>query len=877
MKFNYLKKYLLVFGILMTTVTYSQDFTKEELDELRNNNLLTQEHYEILLSELGLGDYSDSYLYTFKVDGTTINRDYKIRSLKNKLYFPIFSFLKSLEITNYKYLNENETLLVHLGENLTELKIDFKNKIITYDGNKISKTFEEELLKENNEIYIIKDLMEKVFFEKLILDEKNLIINSNLNFNPPKSIKVLLEKTQRELEKSLNENEIIYENKGKLFELGNARVELDYVHKKEENKIDNDIEGRLSYQGSLLYGDFYTNYITHENKIGNTYLRYSDNIIENHELEIGNYYLGETNPGREFGFSLRKNKGYFDDGKSYIIEANVPIGSKVELIYYGSPIDLKNEENGKVVFDNPLIQGDKTYYLKIYSPDGKIEMRKIITTKTYNQQNKGEIEYDISVREHHESGDIRSSNNIYYGLTNNLTLGVGYDRNIVNNNENWEAEETGTLQLVYSNFLMDKYGYVFDLKTERGLSSKDKEKFINYGTFQIDIDKYRMILEGNEYGKYYEIENRYRLSNEYRVTDNLKLAYDIEREESRDGKNKNISSGSINYDLKYKELLISSQLKESEDKENREINVDFYYTGLLNNTITLENSWSGRDLDYSAMLNLYSSEMFGILDYNFGVGYSEREKEKLTLSFTLRYNNFFELSSMFGDRGSREIRAGIDTIIDLRNVKQLKTISSLDSSNLKVIAFVDNNNNDIYDIGEETVENVSIGIGKETIETDKNGVAYFSGIPNSILLELKPTVRKPSFTFGDNKIKVKGKGTSTIEAYIPIKPMMTLSGIIEIDKNLNLKEEDKVQLYNDLVIHILDKTGKTIELTIPDETGVFTVSGLFTEEYKVEIEYVGTKYNLPKLEEKVLLVYDKNESKQEVIFELKENKFVLNK
>ena len=46
----------------------------------------------------------------------------------------------------------------------------------------------------------------------------------------------------------------------------------------------------------------------------------------------------------------------------------------------------------------------------------------------YNQQEKGKSGYDIYVRGIEEANRTESDWNIYYGYTNNLTLGFGYNQ-----------------------------------------------------------------------------------------------------------------------------------------------------------------------------------------------------------------------------------------------------------------------------------------------------------------------------------------------------------------------------------------------------------------------------------------------------------------
>ncbi|MGL5639366.1 MAG: hypothetical protein ACRCW7_08480, partial [Cetobacterium sp.] len=160
--------------------------------------------------------------------------------------------------------------------------------------------------------------------------------------------------------------------------------------------------------------------------------------------------------------------------------------------------------------------------------------------------------------------------------------------------------------------------------------------------------------------------------------------------------------------------------------------------------------------------------------------------------------------------------------------------------------------------------------------TDKNGEGIFSNISNGILYDLKPSIKKPSFTLGTNKIQVKSSFSSTVEAYIPIKPMLNLNGVVNIDKKLGLTELQKDELYSNLIVEIKDLQDNTIDVAMPDNTGSFDISGLFPTEYVVKIEYIGTDFNLPPLAEVIKMNYSENGEENTVSFNFLNNKIVKN-
>lgn len=147
--------------------------------------------------------------------------------------------------------------------------------------------------------------------------------------------------------------------------------------------------------------------------------------------------------------------------------------------------------------------------LKIYSPDGKIEVRKIDTAEDYNQQNKNEVEYDVNIREDHESGKVTSDLNIFYGITDNLTTGGTYKREVEEIDGSFEYINSGRGELIYSNYIR-KYPYVLTFGGERTFDNyntedKNYEDRYSYDTLgEIKVDDWKFTVQRENFGKYYD-------------------------------------------------------------------------------------------------------------------------------------------------------------------------------------------------------------------------------------------------------------------------------------------------------------------------------------------------------------------------------------
>ncbi|MGL5934960.1 MAG: carboxypeptidase-like regulatory domain-containing protein, partial [Cetobacterium sp.] len=115
--------------------------------------------------------------------------------------------------------------------------------------------------------------------------------------------------------------------------------------------------------------------------------------------------------------------------------------------------------------------------------------------------------------------------------------------------------------------------------------------------------------------------------------------------------------------------------------------------------------------------------------------------------------------------------------------------------------------------------------------TSSSEPTYFFGVPNNILYNLNPIVRRPSYDIVNSKFSLKGKGGGDIEALIPIKPLFSIAGSLSIpDKSLN-----SADIYEGIVVKVFDSDKKLVSTMLPDFTGHFDISGLVGGIYKIEV------------------------------------------
>lgn len=851
--------FLILFAITSILAQANQD-----MEALKK--IMSPEDYAIITNTYTQKE--GKQIYDLMINGELRSKSYSVWYKNQNMYFSLFNFLEAINFKNYHQDLKTGDITLLVGDSLEEIKISVKNNYINYPIEKL-KLLKDDLILDGREIYIKSDIFKSVFLRNLRISQEEQKINMNLNFSTPEEINLRLKLTKNSLNEEKLKDEIIYKNKNKLLEAGYLRTEVNKIFTRDKNSEDDsfqdDWEARLEYQGAFLYGELNAEYDVKEHLLGDVKLTYDD-IYNKHTLELSSFRYGDKG-ARENGIRFWKDKGYLVTGsKEYILTEDVPIGSRVELIYLGTVIDIQTAENGQVVFANKNIKEDKEYKLRIYTEDGKIYEKIINTTSDYNQQNKGEWEYNFDIREDHASDRYRINAMTYYGLTDSLTAGAGYIKEPRTINNKYEYLDKGRGELVFSNSIK---GYQYTLRAggEKAFnnyvddvtlkSTEDEYKYDLLG--QIDFKDLRFKYQQENYGKYYYDKFEKVLSARWKPIKPLELEWEkVWKEKYRDlsySEEERKQEGDryrVEYSKSWKSLLLTAEYQKSTlfDEED-EYSLNLYYTGFRTFTTRFENTWN-EDGKYETAFSIFSNGN-DLFDYTLEARYSEETKDSLTFRFNLNYNNWFNFESEADKKGNQRYKVGIDRITDLRNPKA--NIRSIESSPVEVTAFIDMNNNDKFDEGEKIAKNIEIKLAGETKKTDKEGKAIFYGIPNRVLYDLNAEIKRPSLLQTPVPLKVEGKNTATIEAYLPIKPMTTLTGQINVAEMLGLSELEKMKIYENIIITIKDISGKELEVTMPDETGTFDVSGLLPTEYLIEVNYIGIDYSIKGINEVVQLSY----------------------
>lgn len=873
-----MKKVIFLYAYLILSLyLFGIEYTLDELTEMYNQNILTKEDYEILKKQMEKKGEREG-LYLLKLNNRYVSNDFIVIERESINYLDLTKFIEIIGLKNVE--KTEKTLTLYIGEELEKIEIELlKNRI--YFKNKV---IENSFLQENGVIFLQEDTFKELFLNHLDIDKQNLKITMSLSFTEPKDILRLVEFKKETLDKKGMEREKdkVVKGKREFLAPGYLKIkgEQEFDKASNEKSYKKDWIGEIDYQGAFLYGEFTGRYDLRNSYLGNLNLNYKD-IWKGHTFTIENRRVKKQNNSstREWGFSFYKDKGYFNLGEKVIIRENVPIGSRVELLYMGIPIEIKDDDNGVVTFDNELIKTDRTYELKIYTSDNRIYTKEIKPTQDYNRQAKNEIKYSVYINEDkYRDGKYRGIANIYYGITNRFTVGAGVRREIELFNDYSEAKPKnfyinyGNLETIYGG-VHNGIGYTLKFNGEKAfsdLSNNEKSYRDNYtytGLGELKYGKYSTTFSKTQYGKYHSQKEISTFRFKYDIIKNLRLEYNYDiKEDYQEHREKNSKIG-LSLDTKYKEILFMANTQVDLINSDKNIySIGAYYAGFQHMTIKLENRWRDSGKNYESILTLYNNNFKGLFDVSTELKYEKEKKDMISLRVTMKLDDLFTIGSSLASNGERNYKVGIDKVIDLKNPKF--KLDNTDVSRANIIAFIDENGNDEYEENEKYLKGVEVTTGKQVATTNENGRATLYGLSNGMEHELNIVVKNPNYILNNEKIKVLSNYTSDIKLYVPVKPLINIRGKIEFDKDIKVQGYEKQDFYSNILIEVMDQNGKILELVAPDNTGYFDISGLIPEKYQLSVKYTGIKYNLPPFVREFYLSGKNGDMKKEIILKI---------
>lgn len=750
-------------------------------------------------------------------------------------------------------------------------------------GRRISMSFDDDECEVmENELYVkVNALTEKMNFKKASFNSESLRVDLEPNFELPyeERERGKVERLRLDQNREEEANRIDVEMPRKIISPGLFKI--DYSMPDIEKS---DYNMNFEYASQLLYGEFYlSGKLKPDTEIDYGNLTYS-NIVADNDLVFGDFNLIAPSflnvETKVFGVSFDNNDTYMTrDGGITIIKGEARNADVIELYRNSFLLDYINHgdknftgENFEFRIDDGVLNSD--YTLKIYYKDGNIEERKVYSLSDNDILKKGKIRVSAQAGKSDETDDRQAIGKFYYGVTDDITLGVG-GMNLVSESgreykflENDVLFRTGT----------KKFPLLFEYKNY--YEYEEKENSFEFSLEQKIYD-YNLRYEKNMYSRAVYEEDGIK---EY---DSFSLGKSFLRNSVEFGVSRTIEPSGINseessykslyavldsYELSPVYLSLRVEKDIEEDREKISYKPSATYSGgngisvIADADFEKDDDMSGYDEDYSLRINFRRQKLFRDrvdFDLGFEVNYSNRtHKPSYGITFNIELDDLIygRLSSdtIIDESGERYTSTGIymSKIIDVSNpARQIKKNISLTNAWIHGKVFLDSNNNGIFDEGERPLSNVGVTANNVIFYTDENGNYVAEGLYSDDVINLgvdRKTI-DPMTKHLKGILRVKARKSAGMRIDIPINIVSMVTG--NIWNTEDFQEREFIQALTMTTI-LLEKDGEVVDEIDPEFDGMFFFEDVPAGKYKIKFQYLGQEnigFSNPELDIEVKL------------------------
>lgn len=803
-----------------------------------------------------------------------------IDELRQIGYLPMKNFLALIELENNKVDLENMSVTVKLP-----------------DGKERSYTFSDEYaFVDGEELYVnIYEIGKLLPAKKVEFNLATLISKIEFDFSLPSDIRYQQEKARMSMtnnERKVEEKEHIKNHR--IFSPGVVKLEFEKanIEDKDGKSLSAD------YITQFLYGTLEADFTLFDDskkdknrfELEEASLSYY-NVLDKKDITLGNVYLSKPDFYRAdtklIGINIVDSSDRFNvsERNGNTFEGFAPSGTIVELYRNGILIDYQTAEDRRYVFNNVDTHSltDK-YFIRIYNPDGTYIQKDISLLLNNKNIKKNTWTYNVQGGQIEDKKDSNFIGNVRYGLSDYLTLQLGYNQ-IKSKSSNF----TEYRDIVYGAYLNSpplKFPFWANIFWYQDVENEDGTLTWEY---KQNIYDFTLYLEGEKYSK--------RISKEENINEkytaelmrsfwklNTGIGYEVEK---RKNETYEVYSGSLGYSKSFASLTGEYKYHKYSHINRQNYHTTKYQLGLayFNNVninlsveVNYNEDWKPTDEKYRVKFvrrnsGYYSKRYF---DMALEFIYSEKDSEKFRteLSATLYLEDFglpfvnAEIDIDADDRKSENRSIGVTAkkvfiLEDLTKDSRMKNISN---SWVNGRVFIDNNGNSIYDEDiDEVLSEVEVSILGKKVETDRYGMYFIEDISSNSIFNVKVdrTYIDPLLYHDDEKYYKLMPG-SGMKIDIPFQLTTSLSGNIKVSDEVS--EEKLPYIYNRVQL-ILKKDDIELKRFRPEFDGYYIVDGLVDGEYELELTTTNEDYFLEKEREKIVIRAEENSNG---VFELSE-------
>lgn len=762
-----------------------------------------------------------------------------------KMYIGLNTLFYFLELYNLKVNPEDLSIDGKIGSIRTKVKFD-KNEAFVNDG----------------ELFVDTDaIKKKLNFDYINYDLAMLSLDMKPNFMLPYQEKELgrVERLRLdEKKKMLGKETYNYKMPGKFIEPG--LLKLNYTR---QNILKQNDSLSYEYGSQLLWGELYlSGGIIPEKSINTGKLTYNDIYMGN------NLTFGNINTAFPSFVSLDSSilGVSFDDYTTYsqtnngetIIKGEAEGADSIELYRNGMLVEYLIPTTRDFEFRIPDNITSANYLLKIYYKDGRVEERKVYSLNDIDALKKGAQRPIIQLGRTQKGKKPQLVLKDYYGLTDNITVGLGYLD--LNGEKNYSLLES---KLIYNSRVQSfptliNFTNYYELKKKESSYELSIEQQIYDYSLSFRKDKYSKYFYENSGTKDFislSFEKAFK-DNSFELGVNKKISVSQEKNQLFEDKTTNIYAGwytSI-FDPFSFSFNVEKSINGSEKyiKYSPSLSVSYGVTMILNTDFTKYENGKKRDkVEYSLQINKRDVEVIKdslYMDVGFVAEYkkvkNEEKQMKYGLTFSFDLESFFDVkvNSEITDNDSKKMyNTGLNMtkIIDLSSpLKRYRNTIPVNSYLIKGKVFLDRNGNGIYDNDDVPLEGVEVTLEGKRFESDKDGNYTANGIGsgNIVVLEVDRKSLDPMMKPTKGPIKIKTNNSSVINIDIPVEVVSMITG--NIWNASNFTEREFIQNISMTTVR-LEKDGKLYKEIDPEFDGLFFFEDIPPGDYTIKFLYLG--------------------------------------
>lgn len=755
----------------------------------------------------------------------------------------LFGFLKIKNEINFTshtisgfYLNEKNTYQID----------QVHHRIVI--GKKTISLKPSDVIYTDTDIFLKSDYFASVFGLENTFNMRKLTINMATSLELPVLKEMRLAKIRENLQKMKHEfvADTSIHRDHPMFQFGNATWSINTNQSKYGQEKDSRTSKYEQYQlelgGMLLGGEFDADF-----NFGteNPYLKRNGYYYWKYAFD-GNKYLTAIKLGNlsvqskstilypTLGLqitntpnALRKSFG------TYVLSDYTRPNWNVELYVNNVLIGFTQADpNGFFSFDVPIIYGQTETNLRFYGPNGEEEVSRKRFVTPFTRIPKNELEYTVSfgaIENEKNTPFVNFKSN--YGLTKSITLGAAleYNRSLEYNQTiqsfSFAMQPFSQLLLAgnYSHKLMYNglinYTSLNNIRLEFDFAQYDKNQdaiIYNYlqtikGSMSVPLHlkKFNGQVRFNFYGNKYT-------SNASNTNAELQISGAVKQF------NFNLATNSSHYS--YGERMVYSTLFST-----------IHFPRSFSLTPSIRYQYDEHGLTYAKMdmrkrifkngeVNLvYEHQFVSEKDYvTFGLRYDFR---MMTVSTS---NNWSQDGASYNQSAGGSVifqpKAGFVNFTNQFNIGLAE---------VKLIPFLDANNNGKMEADEPIVPDVNVKFGRGRKTITKDGSIIFSGLEPFVENHIELNGNK----LGNIAWVIENKNISLIlnpnqlrSVYVPVVVMGEIAGIVNKNANGVLK------YLNGIKVNIFDKNHRLIASVLSEQDGYFSYLGLKDGKYTVELD-----------------------------------------